>query len=34
MAGHFAKAGVLAGNALNEFRKLKAAKLAETTSWV
>ena len=28
MAGHFAKAGVLAGNALNEFR-LDTAKLAE-----
>jgi large subunit ribosomal protein L3 len=28
MAGHFAKAGVLAGNALNEFR-IDAAKLAD-----
>ena len=28
MAGHFAKAGVLAGNALNEFR-IDAAKAAE-----
>jgi large subunit ribosomal protein L3 len=30
MAGHFAKAGVLAGNALNEFR-IDAAKLADLT---
>ncbi|WP_114663447.1 50S ribosomal protein L3 [Polynucleobacter necessarius] len=30
MAGHFAKAGVLAGNALNEFQ-LDAAKIAEMT---
>jgi large subunit ribosomal protein L3 len=30
MAGHFAKAGVLAGNALNEFH-LDAAKIAEMT---
>ena len=30
MAGHFAKAGVLAGNALNEFR-IDAAKAAELT---
>jgi ribosomal protein L3 len=32
MAGHFAKAGVLAGNALNEFR-LDTAKLAELSQW-
>ena len=30
MAGHFAKAGVMAGNALNEFQ-LDAAKIAEMT---
>jgi len=30
MAGHFAKAGVMAGNALNEFR-LDAAKIGELT---
>ena len=30
MAGHFAKAGVMAGNGLNEFR-LDAAKIAEMT---
>jgi len=30
MAGHFAKAGVMAGNALNEFR-LDATKIAELT---
>ena len=31
MAGHFAKAGVMAGNALNEFQ-LDAAKIAEMTA--
>jgi large subunit ribosomal protein L3 len=31
MAGHFAKAGVLAGNALNEFR-IDASKLADLQS--
>ena len=31
MAGHFAKAGVMAGNALNEF-PLDAAKIAEMTT--
>jgi large subunit ribosomal protein L3 len=31
MAGHFAKAGVMAGNGLNEFQ-LDAAKIAEMTA--